>query len=264
MSLLSMHATMMYSFAEPQHKSVFIHIMPPAALHCLTHLTAVETLKERFPAIYDIKFSDPSSPEHYSLGEMVVWATVPYAIWQLTYHLFITVRRKDKIAAGRPTSFTWLRQSWGKTWLGKIVLSLPEPLQVPAYMLIQYMYAIVAMVPCPIWFWSKSGSSLFLFGVFVWSVYNGSTFYIDVFGKRFQKELEQLKKDVARWQSSPESTTSPGLAPSSAPAEIDKAGLDSIPPLDSSTTATGVNGDGKETSAQASNGQTDSGLRERK
>lgn len=48
--------------------------------------------------------------------------------------------------------------------------------------------------------------------VFVWSIYNGATFYIDVFGKRFQNELEQLKKDVAKWQASPDIVTSPDLA----------------------------------------------------
>ena len=40
--------------------------------------------------------------------------------------------------------------------------------------------------------------------VFIWSIYNGATYYIDVFGKRFQKELEELKKDVAKWQTSPD------------------------------------------------------------
>ena len=47
--------------------------------------------------------------------------------------------------------------------------------------------------------------------MFVWSVHNGATYYIDVFGKRFQTELEQLKKDVAKWQTSPEPVTSPAI-----------------------------------------------------
>src|SRR5690606_14731066 len=37
--------------------------------------------------------------------------------------------------------------------------------------------------------------------VFSWSIYNGSTYYIDVFGKRFQKELEEMKAEVLKWQS---------------------------------------------------------------
>ncbi|EZF78785.1 hypothetical protein H105_00236 [Trichophyton soudanense CBS 452.61] len=187
--------------------SLFIHIMPPVTLHCLVHLTPPEILETRFPAVYRIKFSAPGSPEHYTLGAMMIWASVPYAIWQLSYHFFITVRQRDKIAAGRPTSFTWLRRSYAKTWIGKFVLHLSLPLQEPAFMMIQYIYAILTIVPCPLWFWYQWASSAFLTIMFIWSIYNGATFYIDVFGKRFQKELEQLKRDVAKWQMSPEALT---------------------------------------------------------
>ena len=191
--------------------SLFIHIMPPVTLHCLVHLTAPAFQKERFPAIYAIRYSPPSSPQHYGLLAMMVWATLPYTIWQLSYHFLITVRRREKIAAGRPTSFTWLRKSYGKSWIGRIVLSLPEPLQEPAFMMVQYIYALGTMLPCPIWFWYRWPSALFLMAVFAWSIYNGATYYIDVFGKRFQTELEQLKKDVAKWQTSPEMGGSPPL-----------------------------------------------------
>ena len=182
--------------------------MPPVTLHCLVHLTSLTFQKERFPAIHAIKFSSPDSREHYSLWEMMIWATVPYAIWQLSYHFLITVRRREKIAAGRPTSFTWLRKSYANTWIGRLVLSLPENLHEPAFMLVQYGYALATMIPCPLWFWYRWLSASFLLAVFAWSVYNGATYYIDVFGTRFQKELEQLKKDVAQWQSSPETINS--------------------------------------------------------
>ena len=183
--------------------SLFIHIMPPVTLHCLVHLTPADILQTRFPAVYSIKFSDPGSPEHYSLRGMITWATIPYAVWQLSYHFFITVNRREKIAAGRPTSFTWLRRSYAKTWIGKFVLSLPESLQETAFMLIQYCYALLTMVPCPLWFWSRWSSATFLLVVFVWSIWNGANYYMDIFGKKFQTELEQMKKDVAKWQSSP-------------------------------------------------------------
>ncbi|KAH0015697.1 hypothetical protein KCU80_g19079, partial [Aureobasidium melanogenum] len=135
---------------------------------------------------------------------MIVWATVPYACWQLSYHFMITVRRKDKIAAGRPTSFTWLRKSYAKNFLGKFVLSLPEVLQGPAFMMIQYIYALITMVPCPLWFYYRWASAVFLTVVFIWATYNGATFYIDVFGRRMEKEFEALKKEVAKWQATPE------------------------------------------------------------
>ena len=69
-----------------------------------------------------------------------------------------------------------------------------------------------------------------------------------------EKELEQLKRDVAKWQSSPDGFTSPILTPNimaagsrslnemgSTPGdESDKASLDRIPPLDALSQSTGA------------------------
>jgi len=192
--------------------SLFIHIMPCVTLHCLVHLLPLDLQQERFPAIYTIKNSPPGSKTHYSLAAMALWSTVPYAVWQLSYHFLITVRRREKIAAGRPTSFTWLRKSYSKAWIGKLVLSLPESMQEPAFMLIQYTYAVATMLPCPLWFWYRYASSAFLMVVFCLSVYNGATYYIDVFGKRFQTELEAMKLEVQKWHQSTE-VTSPLMTP---------------------------------------------------
>ncbi|KAF2501599.1 hypothetical protein BU16DRAFT_500822 [Lophium mytilinum] len=249
--------------------SLFIHIMPCVTLHCLVHLLPPTLQATRFPAIYTIKTSPPTSPEHYTLPQMLLWATCPYAIWQLSYHLLITVRRREKIRAGRPTSFTWMRKSYAPTLLGKLVLSLPDSLQEPAFMLIQYSYACVTMLPCPIWFWYRWASGGFLAAVFIWSVYNGATYYIDVFGNRWQKELEALRRDVAKWQGSPEGISgavTPGITPRSnteggkeAKQEKDederRSSLDRIPPLDGGS-ATGVKVEGQ--------GESDGNLRERK
>ncbi|KAI1097461.1 hypothetical protein F4804DRAFT_171433 [Jackrogersella minutella] len=194
--------------------SLFVHIMPCATLHCMTHLFPPDAQREQFPALWAIKNSPPGSPAAYgNLISMLVWSTFPYAVWQLSYYFFITVRRREKIAAGRPTSYTWLRRSYSKTWIGKIVLSLPNSLQEFAFMMIQYLYAVLTMLPCPLWFYSRWASGGFLMIVFTWSVYNGSTYYIDVFGKRFQKELEEMKAEVAKWQNSPDVLGSPTIAP---------------------------------------------------
>ena len=182
---------------------------------------------------------------------MIFWSSVPYAIWQISYHFLISVRRADKIAAGRPTSFTWLRRSYGNSWIGKLVLGLPEPFQEAAFMLVQYFYALGSMIPCPIWLWFRWPSAIFLFCLFTWSIYNGATYYIDVFGKRFQKELEAMKKDVAKWQASPEAFYSPPMTPKAnedgAPLQLSKSmeaetnhhnsrgSIDQIPLLDAHT-----------------------------
>ncbi|KAF9699120.1 hypothetical protein EKO04_003235 [Ascochyta lentis] len=219
--------------------SLFIHIMPCVTLHCIVHLLSPEYQKEHYPAIYNIRYSDPSSPHHYSLPQMMMWATLPYAFWQLTYHFLITVRRRDKIAAGRPTSFTWLRKSYAKTWIGKVVLSLPDFLQEPAFMGIQYSYAVLTMLPAPIWFWYRWASGIFLTVVFIWSVYNGATFYIDVFGNQFKKELDALKADIAKWQASPEG----GYTPFTPFEGGQEKQLGYIPPLEGSTAVKPADGE---------------------
>ncbi|KAK3308921.1 uncharacterized protein B0T15DRAFT_122821 [Chaetomium strumarium] len=223
--------------------SLFIHIMPCATLHCIVHLLDPAEQRARFPAIWTIKNSPPGSATAYAnLFSMLAWSSIPYAVWQLSYYFFITVRRREKIAAGRPTSFTWLRKSYSKVWIGKIVLALPDALQEPAFMLIQYTYAVLTMLPCPLWFFSRWASGTFLMVVFAWSVYNGSTYYIDVFGKRFQKELEAMKAEVAKWQQSPDymmgGLASPTLGPHE---ELGTPGLGGI-----ASAAGGGKGDGWE------------------
>ena len=220
--------------------SLFIHVMPPVTLHCLVHLTPSHIQHHRFLGLYNIKYSRADDPEHYSLFAMLGFASLFYGVWQIAYHFLITVRKREKIAAGRPTSFTWLRKSYSKTWIGKFVLSLPEVLQEPAFMVIQYGYAILTILPCPIWFWYRWPSAIFLMVVFTWSIWNGANYYMDVFGNRFQKELEQMKKEVAKWQNSPGNMM---LSPPALPIDEDgikghkkNSSFDKIPLLDESKT----------------------------
>lgn len=134
---------------------------------------------------------------------MIIWVTLPYAVWQLSYHFLITVRKRSKIAAGNPTSFTFLRKSYKNNPLGKFVLSCPDSLQEPVFMCIQYSYALLTMIPCPLWFWYRWASSAFMIIVLAWASWNGATFYIDVFGRRMEKELNALRNEVQRMAKSP-------------------------------------------------------------
>lgn len=152
--------------------SLFIHIMPPLVLHCLVHQLDPAYQAARFPAISRVR-----GVEQYGLGDMILYATIPYATWQISYHFMITVRRAAQIKAGRPTSFTWLRRSYAKTWIGKFVLMLPESLQEFAFMMIQYCYALLTMAPCTLWFYYKGTSAVFITCLGLWSVYNGATYY---------------------------------------------------------------------------------------
>jgi hypothetical protein len=111
--------------------SLFIHIMPPVVLHTLIHLLPPSYSHPLYPALQQVP--------HLDLWRGFWISSVVHTMWQGWYYFFIMVRRKEKIAAGRPTSFTWLRKSYAKTWIGKWVNRLPEALQPFAFMAIQVL-----------------------------------------------------------------------------------------------------------------------------
>jgi hypothetical protein len=112
--------------------SLFIHIMPPTVLHTVLHLLPKEYSHVRYPALQQVPHLD------FWRGFWI--SSVVHMAWQGWYYFFIMVRRRDKIEAGRPTSFTWLRKSYSKTWIGKWLNGLPAPLQPIAFMGIQVPY----------------------------------------------------------------------------------------------------------------------------
>lgn len=165
-----------------------IHILPPVVFHVITHLLTPEYKAERFPGAVKVA--------RWSMFSGLVWASVAYLVWQSLYHYFITIKRKDKIKAGRATSFEYLRKSYGNTKIGKIVNNLPDPFPVVAFTFIQYGYQLGTMLLCPLWYGSTILSGLFMTFIFFTASYNGATYYIDYFGKRFQKEMLKLQGEV--------------------------------------------------------------------
>ncbi len=179
--------------------TLFIHIMPCVALHCLVHLLPQDFQQERFPAIWAIKTLTSGSRTYDSLWTIIVRSTVTYAIWQTSYYFMITVRHREQIAQGRLTSFIWLKNSYSKAYgVGEYIRWLPESFQEPTFMVIQYCYVVLTAVPCLFWFWYRYASGGFLLVVFCWSMYNSATFYIEVFGKRNRDGSEEGQ----RWQGS--------------------------------------------------------------
>jgi Protein of unknown function (DUF2838) len=191
---ITMWRSIMVFHSLDEVTTVFIHVMPCVALHCMVHLLPPDLLQQRFPAIWAIKILSPSLRVQDSLLAMTIWSTVPYLIWQLSYYFMITVRQQEHIAAGKPTSFTWLRRRYAQTVIGKLLLSLPESLQEPFFMMLQYIYIVLTSLPCLIWFWNRYASAAFLMAVFSGSVYNGATYYVDVFDKRHKNEEESREQ----------------------------------------------------------------------
>jgi len=70
-------------------------------------------------------------------------------------------------------------------------------------MLSQLLFTIITEIP-PVYFLYDSPrlSVAFLFFIFAVSVWNGGRFYVEVFGRKFEKELEALRKELAEMTAS--------------------------------------------------------------
>lgn len=102
-------------------------------------------------------------------------------------------------------------------------------------------------------------------------MYNGATYYIDVFGKRFQNELEAMKREVQKWQNSPDMMTSPLMTPRTdgeselgalTDSEVDGKGhsqnrsVDKIPMLNEQVSrTTGIDGGAKDVARERKIGE---------
>lgn len=173
--------------------SSFIHFMPPITMFVIVHEMPRDYVEKRYPAVASV------TNWHFLNG--IIITSVYYTLWQVLYHYFITVKRKRQIEEGRVTSFTHLKRAQRKTMLGRFVNGLPYLwMQIAAFTLIQFGYQILTMMFCPLWFKYKHACGAFVTTIFVWSSYNGATYYIEVFGKRFQKEVETLKMEIQALQ----------------------------------------------------------------
>lgn len=173
--------------------SSFIHIMPPVTMFVIVHELPEDYRAVRFPAAASI--------DHWNFINGIIWTSVYYTLWQVSYHYFITIKRKEQIEKGKVTSFTYLKKKNKNDVLGKFVNSLPYTwMQITAFTLIQFGYQILTMSFCPIWFRYKHACGAFVLFIFTWASYNGATYYIDVFGKRLEKEVEKLKMEVIELQ----------------------------------------------------------------
>ncbi|CDK25947.1 unnamed protein product [Kuraishia capsulata CBS 1993] len=172
--------------------SSFIHVVPPVTMYVITHQISPEYKEIRFPGCAKV--------ENWNFKYGIAYTSLFYLIWQSAYHYFITIKRAKKIKAGRVTSFEHLRKSYANTTIGKFVNGLPGILPVVAFTFIQFSYQLATMSFCPLLFKYKTLASVFLSFIFFWASYNGATYYVDVFGKKFEKEVIRLQNEISELQ----------------------------------------------------------------
>ncbi|KAK2466381.1 hypothetical protein APHAL10511_002023 [Amanita phalloides] len=179
--------------------SLFIHIYPPFTFTVIRHF--YPNAEARFPALRVLPYLQPAKALLLSGGI--------YVIWQLLYWKFVLVNRREKIASGqRATSFSWLLND-KRGRIGKALSSTPPQHREHAFMAGQLVYAMLTEIPAVFCLYDSSVcSAVFLVFIFAVSVWNGGGFYIEVFGRKFERELEALRKELAETAARSESCRS--------------------------------------------------------
>lgn len=170
--------------------SSFIHLMPPLITYSINFRIPNDFKTRRFPGAY---YTDT-----WNTVNSLIFTTAAYFFWQVAYHYFITWRRAEKIRNGTVTSFEFMRKRYAKSRLGKFVNNLPGPLPILAFTLIQFSFQMVTMIPCPLYYMHEPLCFAYLLFVFAVASYNGASYYIEVYGERFHKEVRRLQIELAK------------------------------------------------------------------
>ncbi|KAG5644934.1 hypothetical protein DXG03_007399 [Asterophora parasitica] len=176
--------------------SLYVHIYAPFTFTVIRHF--YPNAEARFPALVDLPHLQPTRALLLSGGI--------YVIWQLLYWKFILIDRRSKIESGeRTTSFSFLLND-KRGAIGKTLSSVPPRYREAFFMGGQLVYAVLTELPAVFLLYDSSlWSGVFFITIFGVSVWNGGGFYIEVFGRKFERELEALRKELA------ESTARSGL-----------------------------------------------------
>ncbi|TKY88339.1 hypothetical protein EX895_002691 [Sporisorium graminicola] len=168
--------------------SLFIHLYPPFVFTTMVHFMPHDKAVERFPALKNLTTLN---------GYTSFWFNVTiYLVWQLVYYELIVIRKKSKIETGERIN-SYSTMSKGKGPVANLLGKAPPKRREPAFMLLQFVYTIITTLPAPLLLYpSSTASAIFFTGIFVISVWNGASYYVEVFGRRFEKELLGLRREM--------------------------------------------------------------------
>jgi hypothetical protein len=187
--------------------SVFIHIFPALVTYVIRWMpelasnTSVPIMtayrNERFPAF-------GGEDNNMSLKECMVISTVVYIIWQTLYFIFIMVQRREKVEKGlRLTSYSWLLDDrhGRKGLIQKAAFALGAQYKLQMFMLLQLTYNLCTVLPTVFLYQHFKLHSAFLIIMFAASVWNGASYYIEVFSRRYILEVERKSAKKAASES---------------------------------------------------------------
>jgi hypothetical protein len=175
--------------------SVYIHILP-----CMLY--------------YTIRWHNTLKASDHSLDGLYVQdyvlAILLYLFWQIIYILKTEILDKEKFNANPDllTSLRWMSKDT-KNPLARSVLKLLRMIRLfekheeydstsmktkGVFVMSQFAITLVSLLPSYIIYKSSTLHLLYIAGIFTVSVFNGASFYIEVFSVRYHSQLEKLEK----------------------------------------------------------------------
>jgi hypothetical protein len=166
------------------------------------------------PAMLTLVLKWTVYPEGY-FGQLSLWdlfvSCGGYLFWQISYYIKTEVMDKDVLDCNPEllTSLRWLAAD-KKNSTARAVLSLLRRIGVMradedyvssefktklVFMTSQFVYTVLTFIPSFIVYQSHTWHACYACFIFIVSVYNGASFYIDVFSKRYQLRFEK-KEDM--------------------------------------------------------------------
>ncbi|PRP83208.1 transmembrane protein [Planoprotostelium fungivorum] len=179
-----------------QVTSLFIHLSPPLVMWTL-----------RWHAYGDYQPCVSQSDETISFYEATILPILPYVIWQALYYVIVQMVRRKKFKADpeRVTSFLWMQRD-PKSIVNKLMGCFGPRWEIVMFGVLQLAFTVVTMLPVALFYRYYYAHTLFLFAMILWSAWNGSSFYFEVFSKRYQIQLGEYEQE---WKALSEALKTP-------------------------------------------------------
>ncbi|CAO0803080.1 unnamed protein product [Mucor circinelloides] len=176
--------------------SVFIHIFPALVTYTLRWFTVLHGDPDQALVYRDQHFPAISKMPVMGWWYTLFVSTGFYLAWQIFYVCFVMVAKKDKVESGsRTTSYTTLLnkspENKNKSFILAITSLFGEKYKLHMFIFWQFWYTLGTSALTYFYyksFWFHSSCLMTMFAVSVW---NGASYYIDVFSKHYLDEVER-------------------------------------------------------------------------
>lgn len=179
--------------------SVFIHLFPALVIYVLRWLPELHTRPEIALVLQDTHYSAVSDLPTMGWWYTINVSTVSFLIWQISYVLFVIIGRGEKIKSGaRTASYSTLltENEKSKSFILDLACIFGVKYKLYMFLLWQFLYSLGTCALTYFYYQSFLLHTICIAVMFIMSVWNGATYYIDAFSNRHWKDVERSLNDL--------------------------------------------------------------------